>query len=183
MWANIYPHKKENGAQGQARGISRGNQNPGPIFNREMAPLIDRQIEPIQKRKRKWRPRSSTWHLFQWLRICTDSKRKNKMASKIKHVHGVSFPRFKIRTIVQKLTSIVKHVASSFGLLRCKNAIRFCGLIYPYMGPIVSAQLHSAYCTWFYNCIALEAIIVWVNFLKRKWRPHCQNSYGGFRCI
>ena len=58
---------------------------------------------------------------------------------------GVSFPRFKICTIVQKLTSIVKHVASSFGLLRCKNAIRFCDLIYPYMGPIVSAQLHSAY--------------------------------------
>ena len=67
------------------------------------------------------------------------------MASKIKHVHGVSFPRFKIRTIVQKLTSIVKHVASSFALLRCKNAIRFCDLIYLYMGPIVSAQLHSAY--------------------------------------
>ena len=57
MWANIYPHKKENGAQGQARGISRGNQNPGPIFNREMAPLIDRQIEPIQKRKKKMAPK------------------------------------------------------------------------------------------------------------------------------
>ena len=120
MWPNIYPEKTENGAQGQARGISRGNQNPGPIFNREMAPMIDRQIEPIQKGKRKWRPRSSTWHLFQWLRICTDSKRKNKMASKIKHVASLfRGSKFVLRTIVQKLTSIVKHVASSFSLLRC----------------------------------------------------------------